>query len=73
LLRIERPGGGGLGNPLQRPMERVFEDVRQGYVSIEKASLDYGVVVEPGDGEPKLNFSQTQILRGEKQKTTGIK
>jgi len=72
LLRIERPGGGGLGNPLRRPMERVFEDVRQGYVSIEKASLDYGVVVEPVDGEPKLNFAKTEILRGEKQKTTGI-
>ena len=72
LLRIERPGGGGLGNPLDRPMEKVFEDVRQGYVSIEKARSDYGVVVEPANGELRLDSSKTQILRGEKQKNSGI-
>jgi N-methylhydantoinase B len=72
LVRIERPGGGGLGDPLERPAERVFEDIRQGYVSIERARSDYGVVVEPVDGELILNSSKSQILRGEKQKNTGI-
>jgi N-methylhydantoinase B len=71
LLRVERPGGGGLGDPLERPIENVFEDVRQGYVSIERARSDYAVVVEWVDGEPVLNLAQTQILRGEKQKNTG--
>jgi len=71
LLRLERPGGGGLGNPLKRPAENVFEDVRQGYVSIERARSDYAVVVELVNGEPRLNPSQTRILRGEKQKNTG--
>jgi N-methylhydantoinase B len=71
LLRLERPGGGGLGNPLERPAENVFEDVRQGYVSIERARSDYAVVVELVNGEPRLNPSQTRILRGEKQKNTG--
>jgi N-methylhydantoinase B len=28
LLRVERPGGGGLGDPLRRPNEKVLEDVR---------------------------------------------
>jgi hypothetical protein len=59
------------GHPLERPAENVFEDVRQGYVSIERARSDYSVVVELVDGEPMLNLAQTQILRGEKQKTTG--
>ena len=72
LLRIERPGGGGLGNPFKRPAEKVVEDVRQGYVSIDRARSDYGVVVEPIDGELILNSTKSQILRGEKQKTTGI-
>ncbi|HEY6366831.1 MAG TPA: hydantoinase B/oxoprolinase family protein [Candidatus Binatia bacterium] len=71
LLRVERPGGGGLGDPLERPIENVFEDVRQGYVSIERARSDYAVVVEWVDGEPVLNLAQTQILRGEKQENTG--
>jgi N-methylhydantoinase B len=71
LLRIERPGGGGLGDPLERPAADVFEDVRQGYVSIEQARSEYGVVVERVDGEPLLNRNQTQILRGKKQKNTG--
>jgi N-methylhydantoinase B len=71
LLRLERPGGGGLGHPLERPVEKVFEDVRQGYISIEHARSDYAVVVELVDGEPVLNPSQTRILRGEMQKNTG--
>ena len=71
LLRIERPGGGGLGNPLERPMEQVLEDVRQGYVSVERAKSDYGVVVDLSAGEPILNLAQTHLFRGEKQKNAG--
>jgi N-methylhydantoinase B len=71
LLRVERPGGGGLGDPLERPVEHVFEDVRQGYVSIERARSDYGVVMERVEEELMLNHDQTQILRGKKQKNTG--
>lgn len=71
LLRIERPGGGGLGNPWERPMEQVLEDVRQGYVSVERARSDYGVVVDFSAGEPILNLAQTHLFRGEKQKKAG--
>ena len=71
LLRLERPGGGGLGNPLERLPEAVTEDVKQGYVSVERARMDYAVVVELIDGEPLLNLPQTRILRGENQKNTG--
>jgi N-methylhydantoinase B len=68
LLRLERPGGGGLGDPLERIAEKVLEDVRQGYVSIDRARSDYGVVVELVGGAPILDLSATRILRGEKQK-----
>ena len=66
LLRIDRPGGGGLGDPLKRPAKSVLEDVRQGYVSIARAKTDYGVVVESTDGgEPAVNSEATLRLRGE--------
>jgi N-methylhydantoinase B len=40
-------GGGGRGHPIKRLISRVLEDVRQGYVSVEGARRDYGVVVDP--------------------------
>ena len=38
-------GGGGWGDPLDRPIELVREDVLDGYVSPEQAEAVYGVVV----------------------------
>jgi N-methylhydantoinase B len=64
IVRVERPGGGGLGDPLQRPPQEVLEDVRQGYVSVARAKADYGVAVNFTDGEPKLDQAETRILRG---------
>lgn len=40
-------GGGGFGDPLERDPEAVLEDVIDGYVSVERARRDYGVVVRP--------------------------
>jgi N-methylhydantoinase B len=50
---FERPsaGGGGFGDPLERDPEEVLEDVIDGYVSIERAERDYGVVVREIDAE----------------------
>ncbi len=63
ILRLERPGGGGLGPPWERPAEQVLEDVRQGYVSIGKAQAAYGVVIDSIDGRLVLNEAETQNLR----------
>jgi N-methylhydantoinase B len=41
----KNPGGGGYGNPLERPIEKVVMDVKNGLVSIEGAKRDYGVVI----------------------------
>ncbi|MDA1000395.1 MAG: hydantoinase B/oxoprolinase family protein, partial [bacterium] len=52
-LRIEGPGGGGFGDPLERPMGLVADDVRDGVVSVESARRDYGVIVDPATFEAK--------------------
>ena len=44
---VRAAGGGGFGAAWQRPAARVAEDVRQGYVTIEAAARDYGVVLDP--------------------------
>jgi N-methylhydantoinase B len=44
-------GGGGFGDPLERDPEAVCEDVADGYVSVERAAKDYGVVVREVDAE----------------------
>jgi N-methylhydantoinase B len=38
-------GGGGWGDPLEREIDRVQNDVREGFVSHEAAARLYGVVV----------------------------
>jgi N-methylhydantoinase B len=38
-------GGGGWGDPLRRPPEKVLEDVLDEYVTIEGARREYGVVL----------------------------
>ena len=64
IVRVDRPGGGGLGNPLRRPIEKVLEDLRQGYVSVVRAQSDYGVAAHIVDGEPILHEEETAHLRG---------
>jgi N-methylhydantoinase B len=44
---IRGGGGGGYGDPLERAVKEVADDVRQGYVSIKAAAELYGVVVDP--------------------------
>jgi N-methylhydantoinase B len=57
---IEAPGGGGLGNPMQRDPASVAEDVRAGLVSLQSARRDYGVVCTP---EGDLDMLATTTLR----------
>ena len=71
LLRLERPGGGGLGQSSGASGGKCSEDVRQGYVSIERARSDYAVVVELVDGEPMLNLLKPKFYEEKKQKNTG--
>ena len=56
------PGGGGYGNPLERPIEKIVGDVKNGLVSIAGAREDYGVVIT----DPKaltVDMAETKRLR----------
>jgi len=55
-------GGGGYGDPHERPVERVLEEVRNGVVSIRSAREDYGVAIDPETLE--VDEAATQRLRG---------
>ena len=43
-LKIGTQGGGGYGDPLERPVEHVADDVANDFVSVETAAEAYGVV-----------------------------
>jgi len=47
IVRVNMNAGGGFGDPLERDPERVLGDVLDGYVSIQGARDDYGVVIIP--------------------------
>jgi N-methylhydantoinase B len=54
-------GGGGYGSPLERDVEKVRRDVVNGYISVESARLDYGVIIDPE--KLKIDVIATQRLR----------
>jgi N-methylhydantoinase B len=58
---LDTPGGGGYGNPLEREPEMVERDVMEGYISLEKAKEDYGVVINPET--TKVDGEKTRKLR----------
>jgi N-methylhydantoinase B len=51
LLRLQTCGGGGWGDPLSRDPVLVQQDVARGFVSVQGALEDYGVVLDPSSLE----------------------
>ncbi|WKD60365.1 Acetophenone carboxylase delta subunit [Corynebacterium ciconiae DSM 44920] len=75
---FERPssGGGGYGDPLERDPKAVLEDVIDGYVSVERAAKDYGVVVRVIDADIdkyEIDDTATADLRKEQRSTRSSK
>ena len=60
-LYVRWNGGGGIGDPLDRPPEKVTADIRGGLVSREAASEVYGVIEKAG----ALDRSATEAKRTE--------
>lgn len=61
-------GGGGYGDPLERPADEVLEDVIDGYVSVDRAAVDYGVTVLEIDADIdsyEVDVEATKKLRAE--------
>src|SRR5699024_4524934 len=64
VIEFRTPGGGGWGDPLQRPVEAVQQDVRLGLVTVEHALENHGVVMN-ADGS--VNIEQTDTQRQSRQ------
>jgi N-methylhydantoinase B len=61
VLEVTSSGGGGFGDPLERPAGLVADDVANGYVSPAAARDLYGVVIEPATGV--VDVPATEALR----------
>jgi N-methylhydantoinase B len=45
-IRVLTGGGGGYGDPLQRPVQQVMDDLIDGYISRASAERDYGLAFD---------------------------
>jgi N-methylhydantoinase B len=61
-FRLRSGGGGGYGSPLDRPIEDVEADAKQGYISLAAVKDLYGVVLDPKTF--KADRAATERLRG---------
>ena len=66
VVIMDAAGGGGFGDPLEREPELVENDVADGYVCIESAKKDYGVVINPETR--KIDASASEKLRASLKK-----
>lgn len=60
VLSVFTPGGGGIGNALERDVEAVRRDVVDGKVTAQRAATDYGVVLS---SEAEVDERATAALR----------
>src|SRR5690625_2205674 len=63
VIRIRTTGGGGWGDPLERPYDEVERDLRWGKVSVQAAQDDYGVVVAGTMQAPVVDQAASDELR----------
>ena len=52
-VRLVTASGGGFGNPLDRPAEKVVRDVKNEYITLDQARDDYGVLIDGDTFEVK--------------------
>jgi len=64
ILRQVAGGGGGYGDPFQRPIEQVAIEVRNGILSVQSALEDYGVVLDPEAFQ--VDLTETEKLRSDR-------
>jgi N-methylhydantoinase B len=70
LVRYATPGGGGWGDPMLRDPDAVLEDVANGWLTIQAAAEDYGVIViSNGLGLATLDVDATEAKRADLRAT----
>jgi len=69
VVQVNMNAGGGYGDPLDRDPASVLGEVLDGYVSIEGARRDYGVVITPRG--PAVHQEMTENLRKEMRSRAG--
>jgi N-methylhydantoinase B len=57
-------GGGGYGSPYQRNIEKVYREVSNELLSIEKAEEEYGVIIDPVNLQ--VDYEKTEEIRRKK-------
>lgn len=62
-FRLLTPGGGGYGAAFARDTAAVLNDVQEGYVTIEGAARDYGVVIQAANTGWRIDETATVALR----------
>ena len=65
VIRIRTTGGGGWGDPLDRPYDEVLRDVRWRKVSVGSARDDYGVVVTGSADDPAVDAGASDAVRAQ--------
>jgi N-methylhydantoinase B/oxoprolinase/acetone carboxylase alpha subunit len=63
IVRYVTPGGGGYGDPLRRDPQAVLADVRNGWVSVDAAQREYGVVIEEHDDDFMIDETASDEMR----------
>ena len=71
VIRIRTTGGGGWGDPLDRPYDDVVRDVAWGKVSVEGAAADYGVVARRDGDDVVLDESRLRRAAGRAARRPG--
>jgi N-methylhydantoinase B len=64
IIRITSAGAGGWGDPFEREVERVLDDVRRGFVSLANAEAEYGVVIRNDAIDAKATAARRALKNG---------
>ena len=66
VYRVIQAGGGGYGDPLDRDVQAVLDDVQQEKLTLDYVRREYGVVIHPNNLD--LDLKATGELRAEMRK-----
>jgi N-methylhydantoinase B len=66
VFSVSWQGGGGYGDPLERPLNLVEEDLRAGLLDSARARTLYGVVANAGLADPEATTQVRRDMRAER-------